>query len=515
MAQRQNDNEQLMVNSVSLPSVQGAGMALNEEADVIDLEALFFSMLAHWKIIAACILVCTLAMGYYTFRIATPMYEATSTIYVLSRNDSAINLSDLQIGTQLTNDYLKVFKMWEVHEQVISNLDLPYTYSEMGSMLKVTNTSNTRMLDITFTSPNAALAAKVANEYASVVSKYIAETMSMEEPHIMSTALIPSNPVSPRKMRNMAIGLLLGVALGVGITTLIYLRDDKYKTSADVQKYTGLNVMAVVPENEPEKDKRSRKVSYPPIEHGININSLPVLSYSCNEAFNTLCTNLSFSGSNVKKVMFTSSHASEGKSFVVMSVFMNLCSLGKKVCLVDADIRRSMMSSVYGLQFTNPNHTVGLTHMLAGYANEPDIIYPTNVPGGALVPVGRNVSNSLPLLTSERFSQLLNHLAEHFDYVLVDSAPVGTIIDAAEIAKSCDGVILVVNYNKVRKRELIEVRQQIVQTGCPILGAVLNEVQMDSYINRNYYYKSYYDHYYEYATDSDGRKVKKSRKKSK
>ncbi len=500
-----NQNEQLIQRN-DLPAVQGQNASIEADADAIDLEALFFSMLAHWKIIASCVLLCTVLMGVYTFRFATPLYEATSTIYVLSRDDSAINLSDLQIGTQLTNDYIKVFNMWEVHEQVISNLDLPYTYSQMQSMLKVSNTSNTRMLDITFTCPSAAMAAKVANEYAAVVSKYIADTMAMEQPHLMSSALVPGNPVSPKKMRNMALGILIGLAIGVAITVFLYLRDDKYKTSADVQKYTGMNVMAVVPENEPEKDRRSTKVSFPPIEYGINVFKLPQLSYGCNEAINTFCTNLSFSGSNVKKVMFTSSHASEGKSFAIMSTFMTLCALGKKVCLVDADIRRSVMVSTFGMQFTDPEHTVGLTHMLAGYANEPDVIYPTNLPGGAIVPAGRNVSNSLPLLTSERFNALLNHLAEHFDYVLVDSAPVGTIIDAAEIAKSCDGVVIVVNYNKVRRRELIEVQHQIMQTGCPILGAILNEVKMDSYINKNYYYKSYYDHYTEYSNDGNGNK---------
>lgn len=79
------------------------------------------------------------------------MYKATATIYVVSRNDSVLNFSDLQVGSELTSDYIKVFEMWEVHEKVISNLDLDYTYTDMASMLSVTNTSDTRMLDITVT----------------------------------------------------------------------------------------------------------------------------------------------------------------------------------------------------------------------------------------------------------------------------------------------------------------------------------------------------------------------------
>ena len=99
------------------------------DAATIDLVDLAYRLLAGWKLIVALALVFALAMGIYTFGFVTPMYQATATIYVLSPRDSAINMSDLQIGTELTSDYIKVFQMWEVHEGVISNLDLPYSYS--------------------------------------------------------------------------------------------------------------------------------------------------------------------------------------------------------------------------------------------------------------------------------------------------------------------------------------------------------------------------------------------------
>ena len=109
-----------------------------------------------------------LLLALVTLLLMAPKYEATSTIYVLSRSDSAINMSDLQIGTALTSDYIKVFDMWEVHEGVISNLNLPYNYEEMRGMLTVTNDADTRMLDITITSPSAEEAAMIANEYEPV-----------------------------------------------------------------------------------------------------------------------------------------------------------------------------------------------------------------------------------------------------------------------------------------------------------------------------------------------------------
>ena len=205
-------------------------------------------------------MVLALAAGIYTVFLVTPMYEATSTIYVLSRSDSAINMADLQIGTALTSDYIKVFKMWEVHEEVISNLNLPYSYTQMCDGLSVVNDADTRMLDITFKSPSPEEAAAVANEYAKVASQYIADTMSTDKPNIMSVALVPSNPVSPNKTKNVMLGFLLGAVLACGYITIQMIMDDKYKTAEDIRRYTGMATLAIVPIEE-TNSKKNRKAA--------------------------------------------------------------------------------------------------------------------------------------------------------------------------------------------------------------------------------------------------------------
>ena len=118
------------------------------ESATIDLVELMYRLLGNWKLIAGLAVGLAVIMGVYTSFFVTPMYEATSIIYVLSNRDSAINVSDLQLGSELTQDYIKVFHMWEVHEQVISNLGLSYSYSQMQNMLSVSNDTDTRMLDI-------------------------------------------------------------------------------------------------------------------------------------------------------------------------------------------------------------------------------------------------------------------------------------------------------------------------------------------------------------------------------
>ena len=242
----------------------------------------------------------------------------------------------------------------------------------------------------------------------------------------------------------------------------------------------------------------------------IEINNFPKLSFQCAEAVNTLCTNLSFSGENIKKIMITSCHASEGKSFLSMNIMRTMADFGKSVVLVDADLRRSMIRGDYGLHFSDSKKHAGLAHMLAGMADIEEVIYRTNYEGAFMIPDGRTVSNPMPLLNSPRFRDLLDYLAETFEYVFVDAPPVGTVIDAAEIAKSCDGTLLVVSYNNVRRQELIDVKQQLEQTGCPILGTAMNMVEYDNYLSRKYYYKSYYSNYgyYKKDTKNDAKKQK-------
>lgn len=241
----------------------------------------------------------------------------------------------------------------------------------------------------------------------------------------------------------------------------------------------------------------------------IEIRRFAPLSYAGQEAINTLCTNLTFSGENMKRIMMTSTHASEGKSFLTMNVLRTMAKIGKRVVLVDADLRRSYIASRYGFFHEDSENQWGLAHFLAGMVNVPDIVYSTNLDGVYVVPVGRTVSNALPLLNSNRFDLLLQQLATQFDYVLVDAPPVGTVIDAAQIAKSCDGTLLVVNYNSVRRQELIDVKDQLMQTGTPIIGTVLNMVEFDTLMSKKYYYKSYY------ARDAYVKGSKKKANKSK
>lgn len=240
------------------PKEVNLSQPIESDEETIDLLELLYALLGKWREIAAATVACALIAAIGVVLFVTPKYQASSTIYVISRKDSAINISDLQIGTALTDDYIQVFHMWEVQEKVISNLDLPYTYNQLDGMLSVTNASNTRMLEITVTSESAQEAADIANEYATVVRDYIAKKMATDKPSIMSTALVPTVPVSPNKTKSILLGALLGFVASAGVVVVITLLDDTYKTTEDIKKYTGLVTMAVIPLEKSDEPKHQR-----------------------------------------------------------------------------------------------------------------------------------------------------------------------------------------------------------------------------------------------------------------
>lgn len=242
----------------------------------------------------------------------------------------------------------------------------------------------------------------------------------------------------------------------------------------------------------------------------LEITRFPALDYACNEAMNTLCTNLSYCGDDVRAVLFTSRYEQEGKSSIVMNVMRTLAGLGKRVVLVDADLRRSSLARRYRFQYAQ-RQNYGLAQYLAGMCPLESAIYETNLPNAYLLPAGREVFSSLQLLASPRYGRMMEQLRRQFDVVLVDTPPAGVIVDAIEVAKYCDGAIIVVSYNTGRKQEVGEVADNLRKTGCRVLGAVMNGVDLGSFRNRKYYYRSgrYASYYAKNEREAEGRPAKK------
>lgn len=218
---------------------------VREQSKTIDDFLGYYRRKIVYVIIA--VLASALLSSFYAFIIATPKYESMAQIFVVSSKDSVLNLSDLQIGSYLASDYQLVFQTWEVNEKVISDLNLPYTVTELKKMLKVTNPSNTRVLQIAVQSENAAEAAIIANKYAEVAMDYITNVMQTERPTLLSEALQARKPVSPNKKLIVGVSAFAAFVLASWALFIRYLRDDRVTDSQDVEHITGMVPLAVIP----------------------------------------------------------------------------------------------------------------------------------------------------------------------------------------------------------------------------------------------------------------------------
>lgn len=223
--------------------------------DEIDLVELFYLLWGHaWQIILCLVLGAGLALGY-TKLLVTPLYQATSSIYIVSAsNNSVVNLTDLQIGAQLTADYQELILSRPLLEDVIENLELtsgegePMSTAALSRMITITNTDDTRILKVTVTSPDPQESADIANELIDQACIYLPQIMETEEPNLVEEAIPPTQKSSPSTARNVVLGGLLGACLACGVLVLRYLMNDTFVTPDDVVKYLGVQPLAVIPE---------------------------------------------------------------------------------------------------------------------------------------------------------------------------------------------------------------------------------------------------------------------------
>lgn len=210
--------------------------------------------------------------------------------------------------------------------------------------------------------------------------------------------------------------------------------------------------------------------------------------YRSNEAYKTLRTNLEFSGSDNKAIVLTSSTPNEGKSTVSLGLALALVESGKRVLFVDADLRKSVLVGRHKVT----EEVKGLSHYLSGQADLNDVICRTQEAGLFVIFAGVVPPNPSELLGQKRFAHLIENAKANYDYVIIDAPPLGSVIDAAVISKVCDASVLVVAAKSVSYKFVRTVKEQLEKTGCPILGVVLNKVDM----KQNKYYGKYYGNYY-------------------
>lgn len=220
--------------------------------------------------------------------------------------------------------------------------------------------------------------------------------------------------------------------------------------------------------------------------------------YQLAEAFKTLRANLQFCGPKYKVIMVTSCMQSDGKTTVSFEIAKSFAEDGKRVLLLDTDLRKSVLSN----RLLGEKYQVGTTEILSGKCSFEECVLHTQFPNLNIVFAGAFPPNPSELLGSDEFAALIAESKERYDIVIVDTPPLGAVIDAAVVGKVCDGAVLVISANSISRHFARNVLEQLKKCGCPIMGTVLNRVIIHSsrYYKGSYYrYGKYFKRYYRYG----------------
>lgn len=224
----------------------------------------------------------------------------------------------------------------------------------------------------------------------------------------------------------------------------------------------------------------------------IAIRAMEKLDFRTKEAYKTLRTNLSFTGKNIKVVSLTSCTPNEGKTSLSFQLAMSLAEGGWKTVMVDADLRKSVLRGRYKAS----HEKFGLSHYLSGQSELDDTVCETNIENFYIIFAGPIPPNPSELLGSDNFAHMVKRLREDFDYVIIDTPPLGSVIDGAVVSARCDGAVIVIESNAVSYKFVQSVKEQLEKAGVRILGCVLNKVNLSSKSHYGKYYEKYYGSYY-------------------
>jgi capsular exopolysaccharide synthesis family protein len=306
--------------------------------------------------------------------------------------------------------------------------------------------------------------------------KQMGETISSKMPPesvlVHETPVISESPVSPNVTLNLVLGAVVGLIFGVGIAFFLEFLDTSIKSLEDVEKYLQVPVLAVIPKD----------ISLLHRERGSSPDA---------EAYRILRTNIEFNRKNPEDNVLTvvSGGAGEGKSTTLMNLAYICAQGGYTTLMIDADLRRPRLHTFFGI-----NNAVGLTNFLTTDLMREDVILQTQVDNLYFMPSGILPADAAGILNSRRMSELIQDVKQRFDLIFVDSPPILGVSDASVISSEVDLSIIVVQHRKLPRNMLLRVKQSIENVGGNILGVVLNNVDIRS-DSQYQYYTSYYTYY--------------------
>jgi receptor protein-tyrosine kinase len=436
---------------------------------------------ARWLIIAATTAVAVLGAVAVTL-LMTPLYQGSTRLYVSAT--AVGSASDVYQGTlssqQRVISYTKLVTGETLAQRTVDKLHLDMSADDLRKQIKATSAPNTVLIDVQVRDPSPVQARDIANalsdEFVLMVSE-LETPPDGERPNarvvVEQHASLPTKPVSPQRKRNLAIGLAIGVVLGLGLAVLRDRLDNTVKEPQTVEDIAGVGLVGTIPL---DKDRRKQ----PAIS--FDIDRSPIA-----EAFRKLRTNLQYLAVDnpPRVILVTSPMPEEGKSTTAINIALALAEAEHNVVLVDGDMRRPKLD-----KYLDVIGSVGFSTVVSGRASLHEVLQKTHFPRLTVLAAGNIPPNPSELLGSEAAKKVLTELRAGFDYVVIDSSPLLAVTDAAVLATSCDSVLMIARFGQTKREQVAHAVRHLEDVGAPLLAAIFTMTPA----RRNASYSYHYSH---------------------
>ncbi|MBJ7336726.1 polysaccharide biosynthesis tyrosine autokinase [Mycolicibacterium sp.] len=415
--------------------------------------------------------------------LTTPIYEASTRLFVSATVGTTAN--DIYQGNRFSQErvlsYAELLVGETLAQRTVDKLNIAVTADELRQKIVASSKPDTVLIDVTVRDESAVRARDIANTLS---DEFVVMVRELETPEnglppdsrvvVEQHASIPKLPVSPKPVRNIAMGTAIGLLMGIILAILRNLLDNTVKDRETLEAIAGVGLVGGIPL---DKDRRQE-----PAKSFDSDNS------AMAEAFRKVRTNLQFLAVDdpPRVLVVTSSLPNEGKTTTAINIALALAESEHHVVLVDGDLRRPRLDSYLGVV-----GSVGLSTLLAGRATLDDVLQQTRFPGVVVLTSGAVPPNPSELLGSLTAKKVLDELRGRFDYVIVDSSPLLAVTDAAILAAAADGVLIMARYGRTKRDQLAHAVGHLRDVGAPLLGAVLTMLPMRGIDSYNYSY-SYY-----------------------
>lgn len=412
------------------------------------------------RLIIASVLTFTFITAVFVFFISIPKYEASVKLFAGKTEGVQSDYSDkeLESYSSIMNTYIELIKTNDFMNKIIDEVNLDTTPKELMNSLKFIIKGNTPIIEIKYLSSDSQVAEDVISAIIENFEVSVKEVILNTYTKVVDSVEV--SELSQGRATKIILGGFIGLLIGFGIVFLLELLDDTVSKKGDLEKVLPIPILGQVPLVKDENNK-------------------PTSSFI--EAYRGIRTKLEYSSvdKKIKTLMITSAELAAGKSSVSLNLASVLSQGGKKVIIVDCDLRKPSIHIKFGL-----TNNKGLTDYLIGKIKLSEAIRKVNN-NLEVITSGNRATDPSNIIGSKAMEKFINELNEIYDYVIIDTPSIKNINDGLELASKCDGVIYVVKAEKTKKDDIIEGYRELEGINANIIGSILNGVSDsgDSYYN--------------------------------